>query len=213
MSLKPRLSKSQHQVALSLKSRGAQSIRILAKHLKMTAMGARKHLTILEHDGIVKTSKPTHQTRGRPVILWALTGPGHALFHDDHSSLAIDMLSDLEEQYPDVLEKLMQLRLKRMEAECQAELVESKHDLEKKVNALASLRTDQGYMAEVRLLPKGWLLIENHCPIYAATLNNPEFAEMDLELFKNLFAGQASVTQVDHLLGGDRRTAFKIEPL
>ncbi|MDG0998939.1 MAG: hypothetical protein P8P42_10040 [Gammaproteobacteria bacterium] len=213
MSLKPRLSKSQQQVALSLKSRGAQSIRILAKHLKMTTMGVRKHLTILEHDGIVKTSKPTHQTRGRPVILWALTGSGHALFHDAHRSLAIEILSDLGEQHPDVFKELIQLRLKRMEAEYRAELAESEHDLAKKVTALASLRTNQGYIAEVRLLPNGWLLIENHCPIYAATISNPELGEMDLKLFKNLFAGHASVTKVDHVLDGDRRTAFKIKPL
>lgn len=213
MSLKPRLSKTQQQIALSLKSRGAQSIRILAKQLKMTTMGVRKHLTILQHDSIVKTSKPAHQTRGRPVVLWALTGSGHALFHDDHSSLAIEMLSDLEDQYPDVLRELIQLRLRRMETKCRAELAENEHDLAKKVAALASLRTDQGYMAEVRLLPNGWLLIENHCPIYAATISNPELGEMDLRLFKNLFAGHASVTKVDHVLDGDRRTAFKINPL
>ena len=213
MSLKLRLSKSQQQVALSLKSRGAQSIRILAKHLKMTTMGVRKHLTILEHNGIVKTSKPAHQTRGRPVILWALTGSGHDLFPDNHSSLAIEILSDLGGQYPDVLEKLIQLRLNRMETECRAKLVKSEHDLSAKVNALASLRTDQGYMAEVRLLPNGWLLIENHCPIYAATISNPKLGETDLKLFKSLFLGLASVTQVDHVLDGDRRTAFKIKPL
>ena len=213
MSLKPRLSKSQQQVVLSLKSRGAQSIRILAKHLKLTTMGVRKHLIILEHDGIVKTSKPSHQTRGRPVILWTLTGLGHALFPDAHDSLTIEILSDLGKQHPDILDKIIQSRLERMESAYRAELVKSENDLSARVNSLAALRTRQGYMAEVRLLPKGWLLIENHCPIYAATINNPQLGRMDLKLIKSLFAHQASVTQVNHVLDGDRRTAFKIESL
>mgnify|MGYP001176227769 CR=1 FL=1 len=213
MSLRPRLSKSQQQVVLFLKSRGAQSIRILAKNLKLTTMGVRKHLNILEHDGIVKTSKPSHQTRGRPVILWALTGLGHALFPDAHNSLTNELLSDLGEQYPEVLDKLMQSRLERMESEYRAKLTACEHELPAKVNLLADLRTNQGYMAEVRLLPKGWLLIENHCPIYAATINNPELGRLDLKLFKKLFTDLASVTQVNHVLDGDRRTAFKIEPL
>lgn len=68
-------------------------------------------------------------------------------------------------------------------------------------------------MAEIRLLPDGWLLIENHCPICAAAESCQQFCRTELALFQQLFAETATVSRVDHLLSGARRCAYKLVPL
>jgi predicted ArsR family transcriptional regulator len=65
-------------------------------------------------------------------------------------------------------------------------------------------------MAEVRLLPDGWMLIENHCPICSAATSCQQFCTSELEMFQRLFENEATITRTDHLLVGARRCAYKI---
>jgi predicted ArsR family transcriptional regulator len=62
----------------------------------------------------------------------------------------------------------------------------------------------------VRLLPDGWMLIENHCPIYSAAASCQQFCKTELEIFQRLFENVATVARTDHLLKGTRRCAYKI---
>ena len=77
---------------------------------------------------------------------------------------------------------------------------------------LAELRTEEGYMAEVRLLPDGWLLIENHCPIHAAAKQCTHFCKAELSCFQAIFDKKANIEKVEHLLDGARRCTFNISP-
>jgi predicted ArsR family transcriptional regulator len=65
-------------------------------------------------------------------------------------------------------------------------------------------------MAEVRLLPDGWLLIENHCPICSAAQECQQFCKTELDTFQAVLGTQASVERIDHLLAGARRCAYKV---
>jgi predicted ArsR family transcriptional regulator len=68
-------------------------------------------------------------------------------------------------------------------------------------------------MAELRLTPSGWLLIENHCPIFAAASSCSAFCVAELSLFKQLLEGYATVERSDYLLEGARRCAYRIQPI
>ena len=83
-------------------------------------------------------------------------------------------------------------------------------DLQQKVEHLVNLRSADGYMAEVRLLPDGWLLVQNHCPIQACAENCPHFCKSEQRMFQDLLGAGATVEQTDHLLAGDRRCAWRI---
>ena len=76
----------------------------------------------------------------------------------------------------------------------------------------AELRSDEGYMAEVRLLPDGWLLTEIHCPIHSVAKQCVHFCEAELSCFQNAFDGKADIERVEHLLDDARRCTFKISP-
>jgi len=206
-------SNSQQQIMHGLKTRGPQSVKILAKHLDMTTMGARQHLSDLENKGYVSQTQEERQTRGRPVHLWKLTKKGHGQFPDTHSQITLELIDVIRSTLgEDSLNRVIDQRSKQICAQYKSAL-DKLDNTQEKIQRLAELRTAEGYMAEVRLLPDGWLLIENHCPICAAASNCQQFCHTELDMFQQLFENTATVSRSDHLLAGARRCAYKISTI
>ena len=68
-------------------------------------------------------------------------------------------------------------------------------------------------MAEVkREGNKGFLFVENHCPICAAATACKGFCETELDLFRAVLGQEISVERVEHIVSGDRRCAYRITP-
>lgn len=206
-------SKSQQQIMHHLKMRGPQSVKILAKQLDMTTMGVRQHLTDLHKKACVGQTQEEKQTRGRPVHLWKLSYKGHQQFPDTHAQVSLELIDVIRSKFGEAsLNELIDQRNARVQEHYQLELDSSGNQLEDKLARLSELRSEEGYMAEVRLVPNGWLLVENHCPIYAAAKSCQQFCRSELEMFQQLFAGLARVDRSDYLLAGARRCAYKITP-
>ncbi len=83
--------------------------------------------------------------------------------------------------------------------------------LEARVNALAKIRAEQGYMAEAARQRDGsYLLLENHCPICAAATACQGLCREELNLFSTVLGEGVSVERTDHILAGARRCAYRI---
>lgn len=205
--------KSHERILNYLKSRGPQSVRLLAKELAITTMGVRQHLTELAAQGLVSATAEARQRRGRPLRLWKLTEAGHARFPDNHALVTLELIDVIRERLGEsALNELVDARGEQLGRQYAAALTDSGEELSDRVQALARLRSEEGYMAEVRLLPDGWLLIENHCPIRAAARQCRQFCDTELSLFQQLLSERATVERSDHLLAGARRCAYKITP-
>lgn len=205
------LGNSQEQILGRLKTRGPQSVKILASQLGMTTMGVRQHLADLQRRDLVVQTSETRQTRGRPVHLWKLTANGHRHFPDSHAALSVQLLTTLREELGQThLHRLIDANGQHQQRRYEQALDASGATLADKVRALTELRNEEGFMAEVRLLPDGWLLIENHCPICAAAETCQQICQSELDMFRSLLANHAYVERVDHLFAGARRCAYKI---
>ena len=205
---------TQEQLVKRLKSRGPQSIKILAGQLGLTTMGVRQHLAQLQEKGYVKHAQLSHQTRGRPVTLWKLTTQGHALFTDGHARIAVELITAAAQTFGEAgLNKLVEVNENSLLTQYQNELPDPKLSLSDTLEALCAKRSREGFMAELRLTPSGWLLIENHCPIFAAARSCSALCVAELSLFKKLLEGHAIVERSDHLLEGARRCAYRIQPI
>jgi predicted ArsR family transcriptional regulator len=205
------LPKSQDRIMDRLKTRGPQSVKILSKQLGMTTMGVRQHLADLETKGLVLQTQEERQTRGRPVHLWKLSKSGHNRFPDSHAQTALELIDVIRSSLgEESLNQLIDSRSAKVQASYRAQLDASAPELQQQIERLAQLRSEEGYMAEVRLLPDGWMLIENHCPICSAATSCQQFCKSELEIFQRLFENEATVERTDHLLEGARRCAYKI---
>ena len=194
-----------------LKTRGPQSVKILASQLAMTTMGVRQHLTDLEQKGYVSQTREEKQTRGRPVHLWKLSARGHEQFPDSHSQVTLELIDVVRSTLgEDSLNQLIDKRGEQIQARYRIALDDAGSDLQSQIECLSRLRSEEGYMAEIRLLPDGWLLIENHCPICSAAEQCQQFCKSELMMFQQLLQGIASISRTDYLLAGARRCAYKI---
>lgn len=177
-------------------------------------MGIRQHMAALEKRQLVERNREEKQPRGRPVHLWTLTAAGHRRFDDSHAGLAVDLIAVIRESLgEDRLNELADATARRYFEHYQTLLDQAEQTLEQQLHCLARLRSEDGYMAEVRLLPDGaWLLIENHCPVRAAAAACRQLCHCELAMFQQLLGEQVSIQRTDYLLDGARRCAYKVTP-
>lgn len=205
------LADSQEAILLSIKQRGPQTAKALAGVLDMTTMGVRQHLASLRDKGLVEEGAESKLGRGRPVKPWRLTDKAQNRFPDAHSQMTVDLIASVRDVFGEsAMDKLIDKRTKQTLAQYR-QAVDKQPSVAKKVQALADLRSAEGYMAEaVKKNNSTWLLVENHCPICAAATACQGFCRSELETFQSLFKGFAKVERTDHILQGARRCAYII---
>lgn len=196
-----------------LKTRGALTAQALAAELELTSMGARKQLQALEEKGLAETETQA-QGVGRPVQLWRLSERGHGRFPDRHSDLTLQLLEQVRAVFGEAgLERLIQRREEQSEADY-LRAMSGAEDLPQRLDALARIRSQEGYMAELQPDGAGWLLLENHCPICAAARQCQGLCRSELALFERVLGPAAAVERVEHALAdGGRRCVYRIVPL
>jgi predicted ArsR family transcriptional regulator len=208
---KQKIEDSSERILSLIKTQGDMSVKSLAQQLQMTTMGVGQHLNKLLDKGLLKNYQQK-QERGRPISLWKLTGQGHGQYTDRHANLTIDLINLVEESFGQQgLDKIIQARSDQSLAIYLSEL--SDLSLAEKVQRLAQIRSDEGYMATVITEQGSFTLIENHCPICAAASACQGFCKRELENFQACFEGVASVERSQHILEGDSRCCYKINPI
>ncbi|UUX49767.1 transcriptional regulator [Nisaea acidiphila] len=198
------------RILFQLKTRGPQTIGDLGAHFSMTGEAARQHLAKLAEAGLV-TPEDRRQGRGRPKRFWALTDAGHARFPDSHAQLTVDLLQSVRELFGEAgLDSLIEKREAENLALYRAETGRAR-TLKQKLDALVELRDREGYMAEcVEMEERGFLLIENHCPVCAAATECQGLCRSELKLFRDVLGPDCVVERTDHILSGARRCAYRI---
>lgn len=216
-----------------LKTKGQLTSQQLADLLALTMMGARKHLLNLAEQGLVVagTDHPeaaiTH-SRGRPQQYWRLTKAGHQYFPDRHADVSLQLIDGVRQLFGAAgLEQLIVQREQQQQLHYRQKL-SSFGDLAAKVQQLAEIRQQEGYLAEAYLVNNGlvdstlrksgvpdgcWVLVEHHCPICAAATLCQNFCRSELQLFRACVEGLATVERTEHLLSAGSRCAYLFSPI
>ena len=193
-----------------LKTEGAIDSVSLGRRLKLTPMAVRQHLYALQQEKLV-TAEVRPVPRGRPAKYWSLTPDAARLFPDAYAELSVALLTAVEDTFgPSGMRRLLETRLTHQQADYGSRIPASL-PLEKKLQRLAKVRTEEGYMAEVRReRPGTFLLVENHCPICAAATACQGFCISELDLFRSVLGPGIQVERTEHIVGGDRRCAYRV---
>jgi predicted ArsR family transcriptional regulator len=195
-----------------LKFRGAQATPAIARHLKITLPGARKHLNALLKAKLVSFTDESGNV-GRPKRSWQLTSLADNRFPDSHAVLTVEMIGAVRQVFgAEGLDRLIARREGETENRYGAALSPLR-DTAKKVAKLAELRNEEGYMADWQTLPDGsYLLVENHCPICAAARICQGFCRSELDVFRRALGPAVTIERTEHILSGARRCAYRIGP-
>jgi predicted ArsR family transcriptional regulator len=176
-------------------------------------MAALQHLHALEIQGVVKReAKPG--VRGRPTLLWSLTAAASKFFPDAHAELAVSLIACMNESLgAEALDKLIKTRSRHQLENYRSEIKPSA-SLREKLEALAAIRSREGYMAAVEKLGhrKGYLLVERHCPICIAATNCTGLCREELDVFRKLLGSNVEVKRTEHIVAGATRCAYVVSP-
>ncbi len=203
--------RARDRVLLQLKTLGNLTAAALADRLEVTPMAVRQHLAVLQEEGLVE-HVVERRGIGRPARVWSLTPRAAQRFPDTHADLTVELLTALREEFGQAgVDRLIHARARKQRDLYRQRLPGPDVPLVDRVDALARLRNDEGYMADVDREPDGsFLFVENHCPICAAATLCQGFCRDELELFREVLGTDAQVERSEHLLAGARRCAYRI---
>jgi predicted ArsR family transcriptional regulator len=195
-----------------LKTEGAMDSGRLARRLRLTPMAVRQHLYALQRETLV-ISEERRVPIGRPAKYWRLTRQADGLFPDAYAELNVALIEAVGIAFgPTGLQRVLESREDKQRTDLARRIVPSA-PLKARLLQLARVRTEEGYMAEVRPDGRGgFLLIENHCPICAAATVCQGFCATELDLFRTVLGQDASVERTEHIVSGDRRCVYSVRP-
>ncbi len=200
---------SSEKILYILKTKGPETASALAKTLNMTSMGARQHLQNMTEEGLIEF-EDIKQGRGRPARYWKLTEAADSRFPNMHSELAVQLINAAEEVFgEDGISKLLDARQRNALRRYQV-LLKDCNSLEGRVNSIAEIRNNDGYMANVEKVDGGFLLHENHCPISTAANRCKDFCDSELLLFKQVLGEKYNVERAEHIQSKARRCSYHI---
>ena len=174
---------TRERILVLLRRHGRLSAPKLADLLDLTAVGVRRHLGLLERDGLV-TAELSKPKRGRPTAVYRLTDAGLERFPRHYDEVALEALAFLKRQDPSVLSQFLAWRNERLAANY-AERVEGA-TLAERARALADVLSEQGFMAEVEPTPEGLRLCQHNCTVEHLATELPDLCASEAKLFERL---------------------------
>ena len=194
----------------TLKREGPAEVRALADAVGVSGVAVRQHLLALEAEGLV-AAEDEARPKGRPVKLYRLTEAAARYFPDAHADLTVGLLASMKQAFSEAgLNRLLSVRGREQAEDYRARMAGAA-SLSARLQALAAIRTEEGYMAEIReAADGGFLLIENHCPICRAAAACTGLCEVELQVFRRALGDGVRVERTDHILAGARRCAYRV---
>jgi predicted ArsR family transcriptional regulator len=197
---------TRRQILRSLRIHGNLTAQQLANELKITSMGVRRHLTTLERDGLIQM-QTQRQPRGRPTFKYRLTEAGFETFPKSYDLLATQVLDVVRASEGDA--RVAQIFAGRMEQlyEQFAPRMSGKN-LGERVQELAKIQEEAGYMARWEKTKGGYILKEQNCAIYRVACRFQDACQFEIELFRRLL--DADLRRVEHQVKGDLACTYFI---
>jgi predicted ArsR family transcriptional regulator len=183
----------------------------LASTMKISRMGAHKHLAYLQKRGLVEAFE-SRTGVGRPKMIYKLSSQSKTVFPKSYVSIATFSM--------DFIEKNMGKEgVIRMLRERQNDLFSTYYERLKNLNfgdrvkELAKIRDEEGYIAESKKNKgkgdSGHVLLEYNCPIIHIAEKHWEACSAETELFEKLL--YADVETTHRAAKGDLVCKFSIK--
>jgi DeoR family suf operon transcriptional repressor len=185
-------------VLVQLKRGSRLTAKELAARLGVSLNAARHHLKELEIEGLVRYDRE-HRGVGAPVFLYSLSASGEALFPRRYEETLTALLDRIvEREGRDAAIGLLEAHIGGLAQRLSAEL-EGTLPAER-LQAVARIRSEQGYMAEATGGETAGILTEHNCAIQAVAQRFPEICAAEARFLAEVLG--AEVDRREHILSG-----------
>lgn len=193
-----------------LKKKADLTVNDLIDELGITHMAIRKHLTVLEKDGLIQSSE-IRQPKGRPLYSYSLTEKGERLFPKNYEGISVEFLQDIEDSFgKDSVDALFKKREQRLTNQYRDQVQQQDSTLDK-VREIEKIQNEKGYMAKANQIDENTFeLIEYNCPILAIANNFKTACKCETEMFKKVL-GTEEIQRVSCKTEGNNHCKFLIK--
>ncbi|MBV9282418.1 MAG: helix-turn-helix domain-containing protein [Chloroflexi bacterium] len=201
------LPETRRRILQHIKRRGEARTEEIAGEIGISLQGARQQLTALERDGLVD-HREQRDGLGRPRYLFALTPQGEALFPRRYADLTNELLGYVEEEDPELLERIFDRRARRRLA--QARDRTAGLPFAERVREVARILDEDGYLADFQDCGDGTFLITEHnCAVLSVAQRYRHACSSELE-FLQAALPQAEVRRIAHRIAGGHVCAYRV---
>ena len=190
-----------------LKENGVMSVEQLADSIHVSKVCVRRHLGLLESDGLIRYEEERHD-RGRPRFIYRLTEKARCLFPQRYDELAREVLAQVERQFGvEGLDRVLEARADELIDQLKAEF--EGMAFEERVRALARVMSTRGYLAESRRQRDGsFRMRQRHCPTENIAIKYPAICEQEVRVYREVVGGE--VVRECRIAHGHRVCEFRI---
>ncbi len=201
------LSATQLRVVVALKRHGEATADELAASLDISSSAVRQHLSVLRSAGFVAARQERGHT-GRPADKYHATDLTEPLFVDADTRLSIELLEYIEEEDPELVDRVFERRRLRLVEEAQDSL-ESK-PVDERVAGLTELLDARGYLADCDTVSDNRYRINLHsCAMWAVANRYEQACTAELDFIRELIP-EATVERVAIKTDGAHTCTYEI---
>lgn len=197
------------RILMLLKMRGEVTAAQVAMELLITKEGARKHLLNLANQGLIE-SYARSEGIGRPSTYYCLSALGLSKFPDSHADITVQLLQSIKQLLGENALDLLITDRETKVYQRYKNALSGMETLEKKLDMMATKRTEEGYMAEWKKEAESYLFIENHCPICAAATECQGFCRSELHNFQQLIGPSYTINRIEYIIEDGTRCTYRI---
>jgi DeoR family transcriptional regulator, suf operon transcriptional repressor len=205
----PGFSSAKRELLVLLKQQPDLSLGEIAAARGISKVAALRHLGALEDQGLVERSYERGSV-GRPVVHFRLSRRSSGIFPQSYAEMSLTALDYIERKLGrDAVVGLLQERAHDVADHHRPRL--SAPDLPERVEALARIRSEGGYMAEIGGKKGSTIEMREHnCPILAIAGVYPEACEVERRMFESML--RARVATSHRVVAGDPVCRFLVRP-
>jgi DeoR family suf operon transcriptional repressor len=186
------------QVLLEVKKAQPITAKSLAAIFGVSANAVRRHLKELENDGLIRFGRERH-AMGAPAFAYRLTDAGEALFPNGYRETLTDLLAHVSEKNGrGAVVEMFEQRYARLADRVRSELEAAPR--ERRLEIVARVLTEAGYMAEWRESDGVFHLAERNCAMRAVVDRFPEVCAVEQKFLNDVLG--ADVHREAHIVRG-----------
>jgi DeoR family transcriptional regulator, suf operon transcriptional repressor len=194
---------------VTLRKRGEATVDDLAGIVGVTPSAVRQHLTGLSAAGFV-THRAVRGAPGRPRHLYRLSAGAEGLFPKYYGELTNELLSYVQDEDPEVLERIFERRRRRRVDQAAKRLAGK--SFSKRVSELARILDEDGYLADFEAATDGsYRITEHNCAILAVAQRWGAACTTEIEFLREVLP-DAQVDRVAHMMAGAHVCRYEIRP-
>lgn len=194
-------------ILVALKKTPLRTARELAATLKLSLNAVRAHLKELEGEGLIGYER-LHRGVGAPGYGYRLTAAGQALFPRRYQETLLQVLDYVvAREGRAAAAGVLGAHFDALARQLQGELTEATP--EERMQAVARVLSEQGYMAEGSATFCCGTLVEHNCALGAVAERFPEVCEAEARFLESVLGGR--VERRAHVLAGCSACEYKIK--